>query len=127
MIAQRAAQHEQRRKRQQIGVDDPLDAGYIGVEIGLYGRQRHADGVPHEDGAAGQHGGRQHPASPGGAKRALRGDDGIHIRARAGHLLRRSVRAENAELVAFRVREVGHVAHPGDGRFRPQDFTAAWT
>ena len=67
MIAQHAAQQNERAKEQGIGFDDPLQGGDIGVESLLDRRQRDIDRGCVDDGEARAGDGRRHHAYIGKA------------------------------------------------------------
>ena len=62
VVAERATEQDQRRQRQRVGVDRPLQIAEPGVEVVPDARQRHVDdrAVDHHDPGA-EHGGREHP------------------------------------------------------------------
>ena len=68
-VAERAAEQDQRREREQVAVDRPLEAGDVGVEVASELRQRDVDdrGLEERDRRA-EHGGREHPATARGGE-----------------------------------------------------------
>ena len=64
VVAQRPAEQDERRQRQRVGVDRPLQIAEARVELGADARQRDVDdgAVDHHDPGA-QHGGGEHPAA----------------------------------------------------------------
>ena len=68
-VAERTAQQDQRGQHQHVAVDDPLQAGDVGVQVLTHRGQRDVDDRAVQErhpGAEG--GGRQHPAGPGGTE-----------------------------------------------------------